>query len=63
MSSALALCRDKQPYNDSFANPAIALHKGNWFGNERERYRQWEEGLGRRPVAEGKPTRQPKKGH
>lgn len=36
MSGALAPCWDKQPYNDSFANPAITLHKGNWFGNERE---------------------------
>lgn len=36
MPGVLAPCRDKQPYNDSFANPAITLQKGNWFGNERE---------------------------
>lgn len=33
MSGLLAPCRDKQPHNDSFANPAIALHESNWFGN------------------------------
>lgn len=33
MSGVLARCRGKQPYNDSFANPAIGLHERNWFGN------------------------------
>lgn len=55
MSGVLARCRDQQPYNDSFANSAVALQEKHQFENGGGRYRQWEEGLAMRPVAEEKP--------
>lgn len=48
-SGVLAWCRDQQP---TMTLLQILLF---WFENGGGWYEQWEEGLGMRPVAEGKP--------